>query len=446
MKKLFALILSLAVMLTMVSVAGAAEVQTIRMWSNDQHEQAVIKAKIDEFNATIGKENGIAVEYTVYGSDYYSTLDVAVTSGEGPDIFKCNKIGNYAEAGYILPWEDEAGLADLIARFESYNAPGYGEFFGKTYSVPIRVTTYGVACNNEIFAANNLELPTTWAEMEEAARIITENSRGRQYGYALAMGYGSYHYFYVTLANGASVGDEYFNHTTGRYDFASLAPFLKHVKNFVANGSMFPGFESMDGDTARAHFSAGNIAMIGAMSSDVTTFKNQFPCDFEWTMIPYPVADSENYYKQPVGVSNSYVIGKSAKDYTDKVAIFLNYLYGDDVFLATSDAQVDISILGSEITSKSTATDVDPNWLRFSDMDTFCIKYPNPDSNLFIEGDTYQDVIGKILTGIETDIEGALAALDVKYNAALDAAIADGKVVLADYIDPDIAQKMQPVK
>lgn len=154
----------------------------------------------------------------------------------------------------------------------------------------------------------------------------------------------------------------------------------------------------------------------------------------------------EHYYKEPVGVSMSYVIGESAKGYSDKVALFLNYLYSDEVFLATSDAQVDISILGNEITSQSTATDIDPNWLRFSDMDTFCIKYPNPDSNLFIEGDTYQDVISKILTGIEPNIDGALKALDEKYNAALDAAVANGKVVLSDYIDPDIAEKMQPVK
>ena len=73
----------------------------------------------------------------------------------------------------------------------------------------------------------------------------------------------AYHYFYVTLANGASVGDEYFNHTTGRYDFASLSGFLKHVRTFIDDGSMFPGYESMNGDTARAQFSAGNIGMIG---------------------------------------------------------------------------------------------------------------------------------------------------------------------------------------
>ena len=150
MKKLSALLLAFAMMLTMLSVASADDVQVIRMWSNDQHDQSVIKEKIEAFNATIGKENGIAVEYTVYGSDYYSTLDVAVTSKEGPDIFKCNKIGNYAEAGYILPWEEIPALSTLVERFSSYNAPGYGEFFGQTYSVPIRVTTYGIACNNLI--------------------------------------------------------------------------------------------------------------------------------------------------------------------------------------------------------------------------------------------------------------------------------------------------------
>lgn len=428
--------------------AVPGEITKVTMWSNDQHDQAIIDEKIREFNETIGKEKGIEVEYTVYGSDYYSTLDVAVSAGEGPDIFKCNKIGNYAEAGYIMPWEDEPGLKQLTDRFSEYNAPGYGEFSGKTYSVPIRVTTYGIACNMEIFQKNGLKVPKTWDEMRKCAQVITENGGGQTYGYALAMGYGSYNYFYVNLPNAASVGDEYFDHTTGRYNFSSLGGFFGHVQDIIADGSMFPGFETMDGDTARAQFSAGNIGMIGVMSSDVTTFKNQFPCSFEWEMIPYPVKDASKRYKEPVGVSMSYVIGSgcAADGYSNKVAEFLNYLYSDEVFVATNDAQVDISILGEEITSQSAAADMDPNWLKFSDMDTFCIKYPNPDSDLAIEGDTYQDVYNKILSGMIPDVDGALRELDEKYNAALDAAVAEGKVNIEDYIDPNIAEKMKWTK
>ena len=79
-------------------------------------------------------------------------------------------------------------------------------------------------------------------------------------------------------------------------------------------------------------------------------------------------------------------------------------------------------------------------------MDYFCIKYPNPDSDLTIEGDTFQDVYNKILSGMVPDVDAALAELDEKYNAALDAAVAEGKVNLEDYIDPDISEKMKWVK
>ena len=60
--------------------------------------------------------------------------------------------------------------------------------------------------------------------------------------------------------------------------------------------------------------------------------------------------------------------------------------------------------------------------------------------------DTFQDVYNKILSGMVPDVDAALAELDEKYNAALDAAVAEGKVNLEDYIDPDISEKMKWVK
>ena len=90
--------------------AAAPTVDTINMWSNDTHDQSVYEKVIEDFNNTTGKEKGIVVNYTVYGSDYYNALDVAVTAGEGPDIFKCNKVGKYSGAGYIMPWEEIPAL------------------------------------------------------------------------------------------------------------------------------------------------------------------------------------------------------------------------------------------------------------------------------------------------------------------------------------------------
>ena len=47
---------------------------------------------VENFNATKGKELGIQIELSVYGSDYYSTLDIALSADDAPHIFKCNKI------------------------------------------------------------------------------------------------------------------------------------------------------------------------------------------------------------------------------------------------------------------------------------------------------------------------------------------------------------------
>ncbi len=423
--------------------AAAPAVDTITMWSNDTHDQSVYNKVIEDFNNTTGKEKGIVVNYTVYGSDYYNALDVAVTAGEGPDIFKSNKVGKYSEAGYIMPWDDIPALKTFVDRFAGYNAPGYGLFGGKTYAVPIRVTNYGLALNMDIFKKNNLKEPATWDEMREAAKVITKNGKGQIYGYDLAMGYGSYNYFYVNLPSAATTGDEYFNHTTGKYDFVSLEGFFNHLRDIIKDGSMFPGFETMDGDTARAQFSAGNIGMVGVMSSDVATFKNQFPCNFEWKVIPYPVKDASQHYKYPTGVSLSYVISSNVakKGVQDKVADFLNVLYSDKTFVDTYQNQFDISILGDEITSKASVDKLDPNWVTFSDMDIFAIKKPNPDSDLSIEGESYQDVYNKIITGM-ADVHTALADLDKRYNEALDVAVKDGKVKIENYIDKNISEKM----
>ncbi len=119
MKKIVCLLLSLALLLGGMSLASADEkkIDTITVWSNDAHNKAQYEALIADFNETVGKEKGIVIEYTVYGGDYYSSLDVALQSGEAPHIFKCNKIGQYAASGHILALDDLPTGAELVARY-----------------------------------------------------------------------------------------------------------------------------------------------------------------------------------------------------------------------------------------------------------------------------------------------------------------------------------------
>ena len=429
-------------LLAIPSFAEESKVETVTIWSNDAHNKAQYEALINEFNETVGKEKGIVIEYTVYGGDYYSALDVALQAGEAPDIFKCNKIGQYASAGMIAALDDLPTGQALIDLYAEDNAVDYGVFNGKTYSVPFRVVTFGLAYNVDMFQEMGLTPPTTWDEMRQVAKAITDNGKGRIYGYAFPMAYTSYRYQYVIHPSAASCGAEFFNHKTGRYDFASLEPFFNHLLNIIDDGSMFPGYMTMDDDTKRAQFSAGNVGMICIGSSDVGVFRDQFPCDFDWDIVPYPVEDAENRYKYPVSPSMFYVVNSQVKEKgtEDKVMEVYNMFLSDKTLTSTFENEKDNPVLGDRITRLSTKQDVSKQWVKFCDMSKYCVRYPYPESQVMVEGDAYNAVFDRILCKT-VDAHEALAELDERYNAALDKAIEDG-LCIEDYIDKDYDARM----
>ena len=51
------------------------------------------------------------------------------------------------------------------------------------YALPLEVVPIKMAVNTDLFEKNGLELPKTWADVVEAARVITENGNGEEFGY-----------------------------------------------------------------------------------------------------------------------------------------------------------------------------------------------------------------------------------------------------------------------
>ena len=68
--------------------ADDEDVQVVTVWSDNAHEQSVRETQIEEFNNTIGKQEGIRIDYTVYGTDYADVINAALMANEGPDLFR----------------------------------------------------------------------------------------------------------------------------------------------------------------------------------------------------------------------------------------------------------------------------------------------------------------------------------------------------------------------
>lgn len=441
MKRLIAVLLSVLFVFSSLSI-GLAETKepvTITVWSNDAHSKDVFTAKVENFNNNEGKELGIVIELNVYGTDYYSVLDVALSSGDAPNIFKSNKIPQYARAGLIAALDDLPGGNELAAPYKDKNSAGVGLVDGKTYALPFKATTVGLAYNVELFEKLGLEFPTTWEEMQNCAKVITENGNGMVYGYGLGMTYVSYPLFFIMPMSSASTGLMHFDNAAGRFNFSAVLPYMKHLLGIIDDGSMFPGYETMDDDTKRAQFAAGNIGMIPVFSPDVGVLTKQFPATFEWAVGPYPTATEDVRYKMYSNPSTFYVVNQeSVKDgVQEQVMAVMESLLSEEHLLNLYESERDM-ITRDDVKAMSTKTEVSPQWKQFGDGSYRYTGFGTPEGLLAIEGDTYKVAFDKILTGL-VDPETALADLDTRYNAALDLAISKGDLDINSYIVEDLA-------
>ena len=66
--------------------ADDEDVQVVTVWSDNAHEQSVRETQIEEFNNTIGKQEGIRIDYTVYGTDYADVINVALMANEDNEL------------------------------------------------------------------------------------------------------------------------------------------------------------------------------------------------------------------------------------------------------------------------------------------------------------------------------------------------------------------------
>ena len=449
-KSLYLVVVLLAVSMFLYS-AGEQETESgdttvVRVWANDAHNKPEYTSTIQEFMDNEGKELGIKIDHQVYGGDYYNSLDIAIAAGEEPHVFKSRKSGQYAEMGKIIPLKDLPGGQKLIDETAGLHMEDVGMFNGEVYAIPIRVTTQNLIYNKELFNELNLKVPESWADMREAAKKITEAGKGRVYGFALPLKYANYKYYFVGFPAAPSIGHQFFNHKTGRFDFMSLSPYFDFIQQMIDDGSMFPGIENLDFDTMRAQFAAGNIGMLIGNSFDVGVLYDQFPAQMEWGVAPIPVMDPNNRYKQVGNPGAFYVISSKVKEegIEDEVMEVYKKLVSIEHLAKTYENGKDIPIRGAEVTSHA-AEPSREQFKAFADLTNVYIKPAYPESKIRVEGESYSDVFSKIITG-RVDTEKALADLDERYNKAIDEAIDNGRLDISQYIDPNYDEKVKYVR
>ena len=338
MKKAIALILALVFLLGCLSGCGSTsplnpkEPVTLTMWHNYGGDmQQAMDYLIDQFNSTVGKEQGIVIDVTAISSS--SELDKSLTmivngdpgAPDMPDIFT-----GYPKLA-IQFWE-KGMLADLGNYFNEQELSAYVDAFveegrlsdGGLYVFPIAKSTEVLYVNQTLFdrfAADtgaSADMLSTFEGLAELSEMYYEWSGGKQF-------YAADSWFNFAEVGMAQLGDSIFEGEALSLEGDNFAHIFKTVYAPAVEGgiAIYDGYSSDLSKTGDLVCSTGSSAGI-LFYGDTITYTDGTVENVEYSILPYPVF--ENGTKAAIQRGGGLMVAKSNEQKEYAAGVFIKWL------------------------------------------------------------------------------------------------------------------------
>jgi len=363
---------------------GGGNITTVTIWTGESHSKAVYDRLINTYNEGEGKEKGIKIDYVVKeGDSITQSIELALQSGQAPDMFSAGSLGKMVENNYLAAIDDLPGSKEFLKKYDSLLIKNRNTYNDKVYTVPFSAATQGLIYNKDMFRAAGIvdengepTPPETFEELREYAKKLT-NPGKREYGIILPVKYGGWYSSDITSPMMSSAGHEGYNPATGEYDLSVLVPIMNTFLGIKADGSFFPGADGLDNDQARAHFAEGGIGMKFAFSFDVGVLNDQFPAEIDWGVAPYPVVDKNKKFKQRMDYADSYFMNAKSFETVggEKMMEVLKYFTGDQFITDTYIEGVNIPY-DWNIVKDVKIDNPKKGWVDFCKMVSISVCYP----------------------------------------------------------------------
>lgn len=384
---------------------SSAEPIEVSFWCNFTGSDGdVLREIVQEFNESNTDNITVSVDIMDY-STLLTKLPAAVSTGTGPSFMLAGieLINEYANNGML---EDIGDFWDVTGTnkdnfYENVLAKSYVN--GTQYGVPMQYNLQYLYYNKDMFKDAGLDPetpPTTFAELEEAAKALTDSSKGT-YGIALPTDYG--YYVQYLWGNGGDV----INTSTDENLLISdeNKETLQWLQDLAKAGVSPSGISAAEADTM---FQSGQVAMEMSGPWNINAL-NQLGMNYGITAIP---AGSDGAYSAEGGCC--WMLTKGADDATKQAVYkFMAYWLSDPVLKKWSTVNgfpvwsysllEDADIQGNDILSSvSEASTIGRDWhLGYS--------YGSQ-----IDSDVMKPMIEKVLSGegVTESLQSASDTLD----------------------------------
>ncbi|MEQ4204785.1 extracellular solute-binding protein [Actinopolymorpha sp. B9G3] len=413
--------------------SDGGDVKTVVVWDRAGAEASARQAFFKKWNAKEGRELGIKVRFEPQATEKYEEIvRLGFQTERSPDIFHAPsaQMGGFVAAGWVQPLDglvNDKLLEDADPYLQDTSELVWG---GRPYAIPTTTFTVRLAINRELFEKAGLDPddpPTTFSEVEEAARAITKAGGGDAYGVGLPMGWVGFQGWTLDLPILSAYGDlaqnGLFNKSTGKFESEKYASSVEHFRTLIKDKTVYPGAETMDYDVFLSSFAEGKVGMV-LTSGSIVGGLQQLDSKVDLGTGPIPVPDGTTPVRSPMNAGFPVAISSRTEE-PEAAATVFGVLVGPE--MQETLAKNGIPPLSEEAWDSPVAKEnASLQLFRPTDNDQQWPK--NPGSVLSLEGkDTATTVIGLILEP-DTDVDAGLAELATRYQKAWETGVENGEI------------------
>lgn len=285
----------------------------------------------------------IGVEYEWEGP----TFAVQLAGGSLPDVFTVpfTDSKTLLENGQLMDVTDEMTELGYIDDFNPVILEGVTDDEGRVFGFPRQAYAMGLHYNRVLFEEAGLDPdapPTTWDEVREYAKIISEETGKAGYAQMAINNTGGWQLTAQTVARGGRTQvDELDGSATSTIDNEGTRATLQFLHDLRWVDNSFGSKFDLDWGTINQEFAAGNIAMYTSGSDVYSALVRDFGMDadaYGLTTVPLEGADPGT-----LGGGDIAVISPTVDDATKAAAVkwidwyYMQRLLDEDA--ARTDAQ-----------------------------------------------------------------------------------------------------------
>ena len=339
MKKFLALLMALIMVFALSTAAFADDAYTldviIAQYGPNTQEWFLGKGMdgsnfVEKFEAA---NPGIKLNLEVVSwNDLKTIADTRIASGQAPDVLNLDTFADYANEGLLMPVAEycpEDLFADFFPSFIDQSV-----IDGTCYAVPDLASARALFYNTKMFEEVGVEVPTTWAELEDVSQQILDFYEGEVYPWGVDMttDEGQACFAYYAWGNNGGFVDENGEWAVNSDANVEAAQF---ILGMVSNGFTNPNPATQTRYDLQDMFAAGKLAMIIA-PTQLPTYVADKGGDIELATADIPA--NEGCTSSSVGVMDRIMVFKDEAEADQEarnaaVAAFLKFFYDPENYV-----------------------------------------------------------------------------------------------------------------